>query len=69
VGTRELFGSGSVVCRYVVVTFWLRPFALITKVFAGHEDAMERAMRGLSRTERATLTDLLSSGVYGARVT
>jgi MarR family transcriptional regulator, 2-MHQ and catechol-resistance regulon repressor len=32
---------------------------LITKVFAAHEDAMERAMRGLSRTERATLTDLL----------
>jgi MarR family 2-MHQ and catechol resistance regulon transcriptional repressor len=33
--------------------------ALITKVFAGHEEAMERAMRGLSRAERATLTDLL----------
>ena len=33
--------------------------ALITKVFAGHQDAMERAMRGLSKTERATLTDLL----------
>lgn len=33
--------------------------ALITKVFAGHEEAMERAMRGLSKTERATLTDLL----------
>src|SRR5262245_49452064 len=33
--------------------------ALISKVFAGHEDAMERAMGGLSRTERATLTDLL----------
>jgi MarR family transcriptional regulator, 2-MHQ and catechol-resistance regulon repressor len=33
--------------------------ALIAKVFARHEDAMERAMRGLSRTERATLTDLL----------
>jgi MarR family 2-MHQ and catechol resistance regulon transcriptional repressor len=33
--------------------------ALITKVFAGHEDAMEKAMRGLSKTERATLTDLL----------
>ena len=32
--------------------------ALITK-FAGHEDAMELAMRGLSKTERATLTDLL----------
>jgi DNA-binding MarR family transcriptional regulator len=32
---------------------------LITKVFAGHQDAMERAMRGLSKTERATLTDLL----------
>ena len=32
---------------------------LITKVFAGHEAAMERAMRGLSKTERATLTDLL----------
>jgi MarR family transcriptional regulator, 2-MHQ and catechol-resistance regulon repressor len=33
--------------------------ALITKVFARHQDAMERAMRGLSRTERATLTNLL----------
>ena len=33
--------------------------ALITKVFAGHEHAMELAMRGLSKTERATLTDLL----------
>jgi MarR family transcriptional regulator, 2-MHQ and catechol-resistance regulon repressor len=33
--------------------------ALIKKVFAGHEAAMERAMRGLSKTERATLTDLL----------
>ena len=33
--------------------------ALIRKVFARHEDAMERAMRGLSKTERATLADLL----------
>jgi MarR family 2-MHQ and catechol resistance regulon transcriptional repressor len=33
--------------------------ALITKAFARHEDAMERAMRGLSRAERATLTNLL----------
>ena len=33
--------------------------ALITKVFAGHETAMERAMRALSRSERATLTGLL----------
>jgi MarR family 2-MHQ and catechol resistance regulon transcriptional repressor len=33
--------------------------ALISKVFAGHEDAMERAMRGLSKADRATLTDLL----------
>ena len=33
--------------------------ALISKVFAGHEQAMERAMRGLSKAERATLTDLL----------
>ena len=32
---------------------------LISKVFAGHEQAMERAMRGLSNSERATLTDLL----------
>ena len=32
---------------------------LISKVFAGHEDAMERAMRGLTKAERATLTDLL----------
>src|SRR5213082_1622742 len=30
---------------------------LITKVFAGHVDVMERAMRGLSKLERATLTD------------
>jgi hypothetical protein len=28
-------------------------------VFAGHQDAMENAMSGLSRAERATLTDLL----------
>jgi MarR family 2-MHQ and catechol resistance regulon transcriptional repressor len=33
--------------------------ALITKVFGGHQDAMENAMSGLSRAERATLTDLL----------
>jgi MarR family 2-MHQ and catechol resistance regulon transcriptional repressor len=33
--------------------------ALISKVFAGHEQAMERAMRSLSKSERATLTDLL----------
>jgi MarR family 2-MHQ and catechol resistance regulon transcriptional repressor len=33
--------------------------ALISKVFAGHEQAMDRAMRGLSKTERTTLTDLL----------
>ena len=33
--------------------------ASISKVFAGHEEAMERAMRGLSKAERATLTDLL----------
>src|SRR4249919_1850599 len=33
--------------------------ALISKVFAGHEDAMDRAMRGLSKAERATLADLL----------
>ena len=32
---------------------------LIAKVFAGHEDAMARAMRGVSKAERATLTDLL----------
>jgi MarR family transcriptional regulator, 2-MHQ and catechol-resistance regulon repressor len=32
---------------------------LISKVFASHEHAMERAMRGLSKSERATLTDLL----------
>ena len=32
---------------------------LISKVFAGHEEAMERAMRGLTKTQRATLTDLL----------
>jgi len=33
--------------------------ALIARVFAGHEDAMERAMGGLSTRERATLADLL----------
>ena len=33
--------------------------ALISRVFASHKEAMERAMRGLSKTERATLTDLL----------
>ena len=33
--------------------------ALISKVFAGHERAMDRAMRGLSKLERATLTELL----------
>ena len=33
--------------------------ALISKVFAGHEQAMDRAMRGLSKMERAILTDLL----------
>ena len=32
---------------------------LISKVFAGHEQAMDRAMRGLSKSERATLTNLL----------
>ena len=33
--------------------------ALITRVFAGHQDAMEHAMSGLSKADRATLTDLL----------
>jgi len=33
--------------------------ALITRVFAGHQEAMEKAMRTLSRAERATLTNLL----------
>ena len=33
--------------------------ALITRVFTGHQDAMEQAMSGLSKTERATLTELL----------
>jgi MarR family 2-MHQ and catechol resistance regulon transcriptional repressor len=33
--------------------------ALISKVFAGHQEAMEQAMRGLSKADRATLTDLL----------
>ena len=33
--------------------------ALITRVFAGHQDAMEKALSGLSRAERTTLTDLL----------
>jgi MarR family 2-MHQ and catechol resistance regulon transcriptional repressor len=33
--------------------------ALIRRVFAGHEEAMERAMRGLSNRELATLTGLL----------
>jgi MarR family 2-MHQ and catechol resistance regulon transcriptional repressor len=33
--------------------------AVITKVFAGHQDAMDKAMSGLPRADRATLTDLL----------
>src|SRR3954466_4609141 len=33
--------------------------ALISRVFEGHEQAMDRAMRGLSKSERATLVDLL----------
>jgi MarR family 2-MHQ and catechol resistance regulon transcriptional repressor len=33
--------------------------ACITKVFAEHEEAMDRAARGLSKTERGTLIDLL----------
>jgi MarR family 2-MHQ and catechol resistance regulon transcriptional repressor len=33
--------------------------ALISKVFAGHEQAMERAMRGLSKSDRVALTKLL----------
>jgi MarR family 2-MHQ and catechol resistance regulon transcriptional repressor len=33
--------------------------ALISKVFAGHEQAMERAMRGLSKSDRVALTNLL----------
>src|SRR5215470_16370279 len=33
--------------------------ALITRVFAGHQEAMEKAMSGLSRADRSTLTDLL----------
>ena len=33
--------------------------ALITQVFTGHQAAMEKAMSGLSKAERATLTDLL----------
>jgi MarR family transcriptional regulator, 2-MHQ and catechol-resistance regulon repressor len=33
--------------------------ALIAKVFAGHQAAMERAMRGLTKADRAVLTDLL----------
>src|ERR1043165_2076187 len=32
---------------------------LIAKVFAGHQAAMEKAMSGLSKADRATLTDLL----------
>ena len=32
---------------------------LISKVFAGHAQAMDRAMRALSKSERGTLTDLL----------
>jgi MarR family 2-MHQ and catechol resistance regulon transcriptional repressor len=33
--------------------------ALIAPVFASHQEAMARAMGGLSKAERATLTDLL----------
>jgi len=45
--------------RAWVIQLTLEGKALITKVFARHADAMERAMRGLSRAERATLTNLL----------
>jgi MarR family transcriptional regulator, 2-MHQ and catechol-resistance regulon repressor len=40
--------------------------ASISRVFAGHEEAMERAMRALSRAERATLTELLKRLGTGA---
>ena len=33
--------------------------SLVRQVFAGHQQAMERAMSGLSKTERVVLTDLL----------
>jgi MarR family 2-MHQ and catechol resistance regulon transcriptional repressor len=33
--------------------------ALITRVFHGHQDAMAQAMSGLSKADRARLTDLL----------
>jgi len=33
--------------------------ALITRVFQGHQDGMEQAMSGLSKADRARLTDLL----------
>jgi MarR family transcriptional regulator, 2-MHQ and catechol-resistance regulon repressor len=33
--------------------------ACITEVFAQHQEAMDRAARGLSKTERGTLIDLL----------
>jgi MarR family transcriptional regulator, 2-MHQ and catechol-resistance regulon repressor len=45
--------------RAWVIHLTLDGEALIEKVFAGHEAAMEQAMRGLSKSERATLTDLL----------
>jgi MarR family transcriptional regulator, 2-MHQ and catechol-resistance regulon repressor len=45
--------------RAWVIHLTLDGEALIEKVFAGHEEAMEQAMRGLSKSERATLTDLL----------
>ena len=39
---------------------------LIAKVFAGHEQAMDRAMRGLSKSDLAILTDLLKRLGTGA---
>jgi MarR family 2-MHQ and catechol resistance regulon transcriptional repressor len=45
--------------RAWVIHLTLAGRALITKVFAGHQDAMERAMSGLSPADRAVLTDLL----------
>ena len=35
--------------------------ALITKVFATHKQAMDRAAHGLSKTERGTLIELLKT--------
>ena len=43
--------------------------ALITKVFAGHQAAMEKAMSGLSKPERATLYRFIATARHDRRST